>query len=102
MAATRILLLLVLMAAFDVLAMPKIEITHDRNVQNLARVQISNETRKELICFVAIDGHKIKFRLKPLNTSKWYKATDTRFNSSHFSTWCDFIELYPRYQQQQE
>ena len=81
----------------ELAAMPKINIVHERNAQNFARVRITNETREELICYVAIDGHKIKFRLPPVNSSKWYKATDTRFNASHFSTWCDYIDLYPQY-----
>ncbi|WDE08084.1 hypothetical protein SG34_000480 [Thalassomonas viridans] len=84
--------------SFELNAMPKIKITHDRNTQNYARVQVSNETREELLCYVAIDGYKIRFRLQPLNSSKWYKATDTRFNASHFSIWCDYMELYPQYQ----
>lgn len=83
---------------FELNAMPKIKIVHDRNTQDYARVRISNETREELLCYVAINGYKIKFRLQPLTSSKWYKATDTRFNASHFSIWCDYMDLYPQYQ----
>jgi len=83
---------------FKLSAMPKIKIVHDRNTQDYARIRVTNETREELLCYVAIDGYKIKFRLPPLNSSKWYKATDTRFNASHFSTWCDYMDLYPQYQ----
>ncbi|WP_236702645.1 hypothetical protein [Thalassomonas actiniarum] len=91
-------LCVICLLSFELNAMPKIKIVHDRNTQDYARVRITNETREELLCYVAINGYKIKFRLPPLNSSKWYKATDTRFNSSHFSTWCDYMELYPQYQ----
>ena len=91
-------LTVIFLLAFEVNAMPKIKIVHDRNTQDYARVRVTNETREELLCYVAIDGYKIKFRLPPLNSSKWYKATDTRFNASHFSIWCDYMDLYPQYQ----
>ena len=72
---------------------PKYSTNHNRNHENFARVQVVNETRKNLTCFVAIDGRKIKFILRPFARSKWYKATDTRFDYTHFRTWCDYAEL---------
>ncbi len=70
---------------------------HQRNVNNLAEIQITNQTSKALICYVAIDGHKLYFRLQADQASQWYKATDIRFNYTSFSTWCDYLSLYPEY-----
>ena len=91
------LLLLIALLSIDAFAMPLITIKHDRNRVGLARVQIMNETLRTLACYVAIDGHKIKFKLTARQNSRWYKATDVRFNHTHFSTWCDYIELHPEY-----
>lgn len=94
----KLAIYLLLILSFTTLAAPKITVKHQRSADNYARVQVSNETNAELLCHVAIDGHKIKFKLKPFQTSQWYKATDTRFNHEHFSVWCDYLDLYPKYQ----
>ena len=91
------LLVLIALVSIDALAMPRITIKHDINNLGLARVQVMNETQRTLACYVAIDGHKIKFKLTARQNSLWYKATDVRFDHTHFSTWCDYIELYPEY-----
>lgn len=78
-------------------ALPKITVQHQRNIKNLAEIQVTNQTIETLICYVAIDGHKVYFRLLAQQPSQWYKATDTRFNSSHFSTWCDYLSSHPRF-----
>jgi hypothetical protein len=79
-------------------AMPKINVKHQRNVKGFAEIQISNATMENLICYVAIDGYKVFFRLKAIESSKWYTATDIRFNHSNFSVWCDYLKLHPKYQ----
>jgi hypothetical protein len=79
-------------------ASPNVMVKHQRNAKNLAEVQIINQTIESLICYVAIDGHKIRFRLPARQPSKWYKATDERFNHTNFSTWCDYLSLHPEYQ----
>jgi len=88
---------LILFSGFT-LAMPKISIKHQRTADDYAQIQVVNEINLPLICHVAIDGHKIRFQLKPHNASKWYKATDKRFNYEHFSVWCDYLSLHPEYQ----
>ncbi|RHW75855.1 hypothetical protein [Colwellia sp. RSH04] len=77
------------------LAMPKISIKHQRTADDYAQIQVTNTINLPLICHVAIDGHKIRFQLKPYEASKWYKATDKRFNYDHFSVWCDYLSLHP-------
>ena len=79
-------------------AAPKVMVKHHRNANNLAEIQIINQTIKKLICYVAIDGHKIYFRLPAEQPSKWYVATDERFNHTNFSTWCNYLSLHPKYQ----
>jgi len=78
----------------NAVATPKITIKHKRSADNFAQVQIINETTKKLLCYVAIDGHKIKFKLNERQKSKWYKATDSRFNHQNFSTWCDYFNMH--------
>lgn len=90
--------LLYFFIAVDVSAKPKYKSFFGYSLQGFARVQVKNETSTDLACWVAIDGHKIKFRLPALNTSQWYTATDKRFNYQNFSTWCDYIDLHPEYQ----
>lgn len=79
-------------------AMPKITVKHQRNVKGLAEVQVSNATMENLICHVAIDGYKVAFHLKAIETSRWFTATDVRFNHTNFSIWCDYLKLHPKYQ----
>lgn len=82
----------------SVLAMPKINVNHQRNNAGFAEVQVTNNTVEKLICHVAINGHKLRFHLQALGQSKWYTATDKQFNHSHFSIWCDYLRLHPKYQ----
>ena len=78
-------------------AMPKIRTEFGRTLEGMVRIKVINETNRDLACYVGVDGRKIKFRLPPLNQSKWYKATDTRFTYKSFTTWCDYIERHPEY-----
>jgi len=74
-----------------------IEIKHSYTVDGYAQVKVLNNIRKELACYVAIDGHKSKFRLPPLKASRWHIANSKRYNHTNFSTWCDLLEFYPQY-----
>lgn len=91
------LFFILLTISFSVFAKPKILVKHQRNFENYAEIQVTNQTGKALICYVAIDGHKIHFKLPPRQPSIWYRATDTRFNHKNFSTWCDYLALHPQY-----
>jgi len=93
-----LLYFILLTVSFTSIAKPKFLVKHQRNEKNLAEIQIINQTTKALICYVAIDGHKIRFRLQPRQPSKWYRATDPSFNHKNFSTWCDYLSLHPQYQ----
>ena len=87
----------ILILATSAFAQPKFSLIHQRNDQNSAEIQFKNNTLETLICYVAIDGHKIYFRLPANQPSTWYNATDPRYNFSNFSTWCDYLSLHPRY-----
>jgi len=89
----------VFITSFALHARPRTENVYGFSLDGYARVKIINRTAVDLACFVAIDGHKIKFKLAALAESKWYKATDKRFKYTDFHTWCDYIELHPEYQQ---
>jgi len=91
--------LIILIFSISAHALPNFAVEHKRSAKNFAEIQITNKTSKALICYVAIDGQKIRFILQARQPSKWYKATDIRYNYHHFSTWCDFLSLYPEYQQ---
>ncbi|MCW8832246.1 MAG: hypothetical protein OQK09_03870 [Colwellia sp.] len=93
-----LLCFMLLTISFSSLAKPKFLVKHQRNTKNLAEIQIINQTTKALVCHVAIDGYKIRFRLQPRQPSKWFTATKPSFNYSNFSTWCDYLSLYPKYQ----
>ncbi|MFD2165770.1 hypothetical protein ACFSJY_05785 [Thalassotalea euphylliae] len=88
---------IVALASFFAFAMPQIKTEFGRTLEGFVRIKVINETPKELACYVAIDGRKIKFRLPALAHSKWYKATDKRYTVKSFSTWCDYIEFHPEY-----
>lgn len=94
-----ILLFTVLCSPFIVQAKPKTKTLHGHNLEGFARAKIKNETIKDLACWVAIDGHKYKFRLPAYSESKWFTAQHQSFTYAHFSSWCDYIEFYPSYQQ---
>lgn len=89
---------LLLFMTNNALAMPKITVNHQRNIQGFAEIRVTNNTIENLICYVAIDGHKILFHLKAIEISRWFKATDVRFNHTHFNVWCDYLKLHPKYQ----
>jgi len=89
---------LALLLSTSAFAMPKITVKHQRNIDGFAEIQVSNAIMENLICYVAIDGYKIFFRLKAIEASKWYTATDKRFNHTNFSVWCDYLKLHPKYQ----
>lgn len=91
--------IILLLLAKNAFAMPKINTKHQRNINGFAEVQVSNGTMENLICYVAIDGNKILFRLKAIESSKWYTATDTRYNHTNFRVWCDYLKLHPKYQE---
>ncbi|MEH6596545.1 MAG: hypothetical protein V7736_13475 [Colwellia polaris] len=79
-----------------IVALPKVTVSFgDSN--GFARIKIKNETFEPLACYVAIDGHKVKFQLQGQSSSRWISATDKRFNYQNFSTWCDYLELHPNY-----
>ena len=92
---------ILLFISLTVSAAPKTLVKHRFTTDSLVRlaeIQVINQTTKDLICYVAIDGHKIMFRLKPRLSSKWYRATHSGFTHSNFSTWCDYLSLHPKYQ----
>ncbi len=91
------LMTLLLFITLNAIAMPKIRVKHQRNADNFAEIKIINETVKTLVCSIAIDGYKIKFQLTAKAHSKWYKATDQRFNYKNFRVWCDYASLHPNY-----
>lgn len=98
----QIIYLILMILSFSANAQPKFILEHQRNNNNLAEIQITNQTGEVLICSVAIDGHKIYFRLPGYQPSLWYNATDPRFNYKNFSVWCDYIYLYPKYQSEHD
>ncbi|MGB2739938.1 MAG: hypothetical protein WBC60_05205 [Cognaticolwellia sp.] len=79
------------------LALPKVTVSFDESLDGFVRVKIQNETFEPLACFVAIDGHKAKFQLLAKSSSRWFRATDKRFNYRNFSTWCDYLDVHPAY-----
>ena len=91
------LFFLLIFVTLNAVAMPKIMVKHQRNAENFAEIQIINETTKALVCSIAIDGYKIKLKLAAKAYSKWYKATDQRFNYKHFRVWCDYATLHPNF-----
>lgn len=93
-----LLYLILLTLSFASLAKPKILVKYQRNVKNFQEIQVVNQTAKQLICYIAVDGHKIRFKLQPRQPSKWYQATDPTFNPQNVSTWCDYLSLHTKYQ----
>jgi len=74
-----------------------VEIRHGYSTDGYAQVKVLNNIREELACYVAIDGHKSKFRLPPHKASQWHTANNRNYDHTNFSTWCDLIEFYPQY-----
>ena len=93
-----IALITALLFSISALAMPKITVKHQRNANGFTQVQVSNDTMENLICHVAIDGNKVLFRLQAIGYSRWFTATDIRYNHTNFSVWCDYLRLHPKYQ----
>lgn len=94
----KLFFLILLVYATNVFAMPKVNVTNQRNLKGFAEMRVTNQTMENLVCYVAIDGHKIYMRLGPIESSKWYTATDKRHNHTHFSTWCDYLKFHPKFQ----
>lgn len=92
-----LLVLGLLLNSFYVYSKPRTKVTFGHSLNGFARVQIKNETPKDLACWVAIDGFKKKFRLPALTSSQWVTANDKRYTYANFSTWCDYIDLHPQY-----
>jgi len=88
----KLTILLCYIFSINSYASPKISITYDINPQNFAKIKVKNETMRILGCYVAIDGYKKKFTLTALASSRWIKATDTRFKYTDFSVFCDYKE----------
>ena len=82
-------------------AKPNIRTEYGYSLEGHARIKVINESGRVLACYVGLDGWKIKFTLPRNGQSQWYKATDKRFNYKSFTTWCDYIENHPEYQQPQ-
>ena len=88
----RFLLLFLVLITFSIstIASPKIKVNHKRGSDNIAQVQVKNETNSYLKCYVAINGHKKHFVIPPFAPSKWYKARHSKYNSKHFSVRCEY------------
>lgn len=78
-------------------ALPKVSVAFGITPDGYTRVRIQNETAERLACYVAIDGFQRKFQLRPKSITGWFKATDKRFTYKNFSTWCDYIDIHPKY-----
>ncbi len=76
---------------------PKTTITFNTTITGFTQVKIKNETFESLACYVAIDGFKEKFQLRPRSASRWITATDKRYNYKNFSTWCDYLVVHPQF-----
>ena len=90
-------LLVILLCTPSTQAMPNIKTEFGYSLEGFLRVKVENLTTRELACYVAIDGRKVKFRLPPRLISRWYKTTDKRYTKENFSIWCDYIEFHPEY-----
>ena len=93
----RYIPLILLIISCSSLASPKIKTVFGKNDKNFAQIKIINETTENLACYIAVDGYKIKFILTPRNHSKWYDATNINYNYTHFTSWCDYLNLHPEY-----
>jgi hypothetical protein len=77
--------------------LPKVVVAYNKTTAGITQVRIENKTAGILACFVAIDGFKTKFQLRARARTQWISATDTRFNYRNFSTWCDYLDIHPKY-----
>lgn len=82
----------------EIHAKPNIYVEHSHTQAGYAKSRVKNNTIKDLACYMAIDGYKIKYVLPALSISRWFIATDKAFNHTHFSTWCGYLTLYPQYE----
>lgn len=89
--------LLLIFFSFYAFSKPKTKVYYGYSLEGFARLQVKNETNKELACWVAIDGFKKKFRLPPFAMSRWFTVYDKSYTYENFSVWCDYIELHPEY-----
>jgi len=80
---------------------PRTTVTFNKTITGFTQVRIKNETFESLACFVAIDGFKKKFQLRPKSSSRWITATDKHYNYKNFSTWCDYLEVHPQFKNYQ-
>jgi hypothetical protein len=78
-------------------SLPKVTVTFNKTAAGFTQVKIRNETLESLACFVAIDGFQKKFQLRAKSSTQWITATDTRYNYQNFSTWCDYLDVHPKY-----
>lgn len=90
-----LLLVVVLLYSQEITAKAKIAVEHGKTADGFAQIKVVNKTNTSLTCHIAINGHKVRFNLTPLASSKWYKATHKQFNYRQFSTWCDALALHP-------
>ena len=86
------LYLMLLLITTIVDAKPMYETEFDVTIEQITRVRVINNSQAQLDCYVAIDGYKIKFVVRPKGVSRWYKATDSRLSYSDFSISCEADE----------
>lgn len=79
-------------------ARPKYDAKMRLDANKFTEAQLTNNTIRDLACYVAIDGYKRKFKLPARTSSRWFKATDVRYKHTDFRIWCDFLDLHPKYQ----
>jgi hypothetical protein len=93
----KVLLAILLFVALQIEGKPHTSSVYSKNLDGNIRVKIVNNMARTLACYIAIDGHKIKFRLLPMQTSKWHSSTHKAYKYTDFSTWCGYIDQYPAY-----
>ena len=71
MKITKYLCAAIMLISPVIWASPKTTVTFGESSAGFTRVKIKNETFEPLACFVAIDGHKVKFQLNVKSTSRW-------------------------------
>ena len=93
----KALLVILLFVTSQIEGKPHTSSVYSKSADGHVRVKIVNKMASTLACYIAIDGHKIKFRLLPLQASKWHSSTNKSYKYTDFSTWCGYIEQYPVY-----
>ena len=97
----KVLLAILLFATLQIEGKPHTSIVYSKSVDGHVRVKIVNKMASTLACYIAIDGHKIKFRLLPMQDSQWHSSTNKAYKYTNFSTWRGYIEQYPAYAEYQ-